>query len=122
MSFQSYKLLRQIKRVAQNTEMPVSVCMDSTLRCTVCDKANSVSFSKYDLEIDSLLDELSSGGYISYLRTTKDEFNLTAKGIHVFQYFLSLLLKFSFVRLVDFCLGFLAGLLIGYALFLNGWN
>ena len=82
MTIQSYTVLKNLKRIANNTETELCLLGDTTLICPTWDEENNFDYSKYQDEIFSILDELASNGYLIYPRDNKYFIALTSKGIH----------------------------------------
>lgn len=97
--YQSYIVLRHLKKLADNTESELAFMADSTLICADYDDLRVYDYSKYAGEIKSLIDDLASSGHIVYTRGNKYFFSLTTKGIHPLQGIT--------VRIADFLLKFI---------------
>lgn len=84
-SIQSYDVLRNLKKLANNTETELAIYMDRPIICIDCDDEKQMDFSKYDGEIYGIIEDLVSSGHLTYTRKGVYYFSLTAKGIHPFQ-------------------------------------
>lgn len=86
-SYQSRDVLRNLKNLANNTDTELALLGMSTLICPAGeDESNSYDYSKYEGEINSILDELVNAGYLIYPRSNRYFVALTAKGIHTHQF------------------------------------
>lgn len=57
MTIQSYTVLKNLKRIANNTETELCLLGDTTLICPTWDEENNFDYSKYQDEIFSILDD-----------------------------------------------------------------
>lgn len=98
--YQSYIVLRHLKKLADNTESELAFMADSTLICADYDDLRVYDYSKYAGEIKSLIDDLASSGHIVYTRENKYFFSLTTKGIHPLQGILAKFVEFLFKSII----------------------
>lgn len=85
MTIQSYSVLKNLKRIANNSETELCLLGDTTLICTVCDYDNFYDYEKYKGEINGMLIGLEKAGFISFSDAGKNFFFLTEEGIHPMQ-------------------------------------
>lgn len=76
-------VLKNLKKLTNNTEINISYCFDD---CSFClnDMSQSYSYQKYENEIESIIAELVETGYLQYAYDNRFYFHLTQKGIHNF--------------------------------------
>jgi hypothetical protein len=82
MTIQSYSVLKNLKRIANNSETELCLLGDTTLICTVCDYDNFYDYEKYKGEINGMLIGLEKAGFISFSDASRNFFFLTEEGIH----------------------------------------
>ena len=82
MTIQSYIVLKNLKRIANNSETELCLLGDTTLICTVCDYDNFYDYEKYKGEINGMLIGLEKAGFISFSDASRNFFFLTEEGIH----------------------------------------
>lgn len=82
MTIQSYSVLKNLKRIANNSETELCLLGDTTLICTVCDYDNFYDYKKYKGEINGMLIGLEKAGFISFSDASRNFFFLTEEGIH----------------------------------------
>ena len=85
MTIQCIAVLRKLKSLTNNSEDDISFLGGSNSFCLLSDYKKCADYSKYKNEINGILDELSSNGYIVF--TYKDNFRLTHKAVHSQQTF-----------------------------------
>ena len=76
-SFQSRDVLHHLKKIADNTDTELALLGETTLICPTWEEDNAYDYSKYEGEINSILDELVTAGYLIYPRNNKYFVSLT---------------------------------------------
>lgn len=85
-TIQSRDVLRHLKAISNNTNTELCLLGGSTYICPSSEDNNFYDYSKYEKEINSILDDLVNAGYLVYSRNNKYFFSLTSKAIHKHQF------------------------------------
>lgn len=74
-------VLKNLKKLTNNTEINVSYLSDDCYFC-LDDMSQLYSYKKYEREIDSIISQLVASGYLQYNYGNAYNFHLTQKGLH----------------------------------------
>lgn len=97
---QSKEILKRLKRLAVNTDQPISYIYGSPKFCLVDDLDRTVDFSDLDDEIDSIMESLTAEGLV--MADNNHVFHLSQKAIHYSQYRFKTLVKYLAEKWIDF--------------------
>lgn len=99
MTKQCKYVLKHLKKLACNSDMLLSFLGNTTYICRFDDESTIFDYSKYEAEIDSIIQSLIDNGYLVQ-GFNQYHFHLTQKAIHHTQYSMEKIIKFLICSIV----------------------
>lgn len=84
MTYECSHILRQLRKLSKYSDSTMGYIGESTEICLLEDTSITYNYSKWEKEIESILNELIRQGYLE-LDFNKYHFHLTHKGLHPYK-------------------------------------
>lgn len=101
MTYQCRVVLRELKKLTNNSECVISYLGETTCFCLLDDCDTTYDYAKYQHEIDSIISMLADEGYLQF-SVNRYNFYLTQKAIHKKQVTFSMVCSYILDKWIDF--------------------